>query len=278
MSYGVKSIAIVCLLVIVSQAAAQSVRPCPADLDCSGEVNVTDLLLLFDAWGECPDPNDCPADLSGDGAVNTSDLLLLFDAWGECVFEYAEPHENSEVWQIGLEFLGEDGPLLPSQEILDRIERDMDLIRTEVPHLKDKIHVAKWVPNTIIASYPANEPAPNVECLLAYYQGEVTNVFFGHMHVIQFAGQSNMEAMSALFADLPETAWAEPDHILGGDNFWVPTDLGGGTWHWWIDNGWHDCFDGCDCHIIYDIEVDIDGNVTVLNVQKFGMPWCEFPW
>jgi hypothetical protein len=54
----------------------------PGDLNHDGVVDVADLLILFDQWGECPDPDDCPADLNGDGEVNSSDLLILFDNWG----------------------------------------------------------------------------------------------------------------------------------------------------------------------------------------------------
>jgi hypothetical protein len=54
---------------------------CPADFNGDGVVNVSDLLILFDAWGSCP---GCDEDLNGDGVVNVSDLLLLFDAWGDC--------------------------------------------------------------------------------------------------------------------------------------------------------------------------------------------------
>jgi hypothetical protein len=54
----------------------------PGDLNHDGVVDVADLLILFDNWGECPDPDDCPADLNGDGIVNVADLLILFDNWG----------------------------------------------------------------------------------------------------------------------------------------------------------------------------------------------------
>lgn len=58
--------------------------PCviPADLNCDGTVNVTDLLALFAAWGPCADVDDCPADLNNSGVVDVSDLLLLFASWG----------------------------------------------------------------------------------------------------------------------------------------------------------------------------------------------------
>lgn len=53
------------------------------DLNGDGSVDVSDLLLLFAAWGACPKlPASCPADLNGDGAVDVSDLLILFANWG----------------------------------------------------------------------------------------------------------------------------------------------------------------------------------------------------
>ena len=55
---------------------------CPADTNGSGEVNVTDLLLLLGAWGPCPAP--CPPDTNSDGAVNVTELLALLAAWGPC--------------------------------------------------------------------------------------------------------------------------------------------------------------------------------------------------
>lgn len=52
------------------------------DINCDDVVNVSDLLLLFGAWGDCPHDGSCPADLNGDGVVNVSDLLILFANWG----------------------------------------------------------------------------------------------------------------------------------------------------------------------------------------------------
>lgn len=49
------------------------------DLNCDGVVDVSDLLILLAAWGNC---ENCPADLNGDGTVDVSDLLVLLANWG----------------------------------------------------------------------------------------------------------------------------------------------------------------------------------------------------
>ena len=54
---------------------------CSADIDNSGEVNVTDLLAVIDSWGAC---DMCTTDINGDGFVNVSDLLIVIASWGPC--------------------------------------------------------------------------------------------------------------------------------------------------------------------------------------------------
>jgi endonuclease/exonuclease/phosphatase family metal-dependent hydrolase len=54
---------------------------CSADVDNSGEVNVTDLLAVIDSWGSC---DMCSADINGDGVVDVSDLLVIIGSWGPC--------------------------------------------------------------------------------------------------------------------------------------------------------------------------------------------------
>ncbi len=55
--------------------------PAPGDLDYDGSVNVSDLLLLLQAWGPCTMPTYCPADLTGDGTTGVADLLELLSGW-----------------------------------------------------------------------------------------------------------------------------------------------------------------------------------------------------
>ena len=53
---------------------------CPADINGDGSVNVTDLLIVLDQWGN----TDSPADVNSDGTVDVNDLLMLIGAWGQC--------------------------------------------------------------------------------------------------------------------------------------------------------------------------------------------------
>ncbi|MDP7005342.1 MAG: hypothetical protein QF718_03935 [Phycisphaerales bacterium] len=62
--------------------------PCPTDVTNDGTVDVSDLLLLFDWWGDCGDGTyRPPADSTGDCCVDVNDLLDVIDSWGEsCSF------------------------------------------------------------------------------------------------------------------------------------------------------------------------------------------------
>ena len=50
----------------------------PADINQDGSVNVTDMLIIIDQWGQ----TNSIADINNDGIVNVSDLLMVIDNWG----------------------------------------------------------------------------------------------------------------------------------------------------------------------------------------------------
>jgi len=53
---------------------------CPPDLNQDGYVNVSDLLVVIDQWGQ----TNSLADVNEDGIVNVSDLLIVVGNWGPC--------------------------------------------------------------------------------------------------------------------------------------------------------------------------------------------------
>jgi hypothetical protein len=249
--------------------------PCTADFDCSGEVDVLDLLQLLDAWGPCKKGYDCPEDLNQDGVVDVIDLLTLLDQWGPCAFQYVNP-DNPEAWQIGLEMPGPNPPFHPSPEDYQRIIFDQASIRTQIPALDGVTHFPKWVDNQLLVSLDPNQPHDGFECLNTHFQLVNMQHLFSTWWVLTFAGSINVEFLAVGYASLPEVLYAEPNYWIGGDKFWVPTVGQGGVWHWFIDDGWHDCFDGCDCHRYYWIDTHPDGTVILTDYQEVGMPWCEF--
>lgn len=257
--------------VMLMAGSAQASRPCPPDINCSGGVDVSDLLSVINAWGQ----SGTPSDVNGSGTVEVGDLLAVINAWGPCVFDFGPAFPDPEVHQIGLEMLGPGGALTLSQQLYDRIERDLDLIRTAHPSLASQPHSPAWVPNSLLVNAP-NPQAPDYLCHNAYYQVTAVSHLFSTWYVVDFAASVNVEALAQVYMADAGISFAEPDGFIGGQNFYEPVDLGNGTWRWNIDDGWHDCFDGCDCHNYYVIDVDAPGNVTLVSFQQIGQPWCQF--
>ena len=56
---------------------------CP-DANGDGEIDVNDILIIIDAWGDCVPDQKCPADVDADGFVNVNDVLLVISGWGLC--------------------------------------------------------------------------------------------------------------------------------------------------------------------------------------------------
>lgn len=65
----------------VSAIVVAELPKCVGDLNSDGVVDVSDLLILLAAWGNC---GNCEADITNDGVVDVSDLLALLAAWGAC--------------------------------------------------------------------------------------------------------------------------------------------------------------------------------------------------
>ncbi|MCH8822864.1 MAG: hypothetical protein IH984_05075 [Planctomycetes bacterium] len=260
-------------LALMLTSSIHAAPPCNADLDDDGQVGTSDLLLLFSSWGPC---EGCVADLNGDGSVNTSDILELFAGWGPTQFEFADGQDDAEAQQIAIEMLGAGGPLNVPTDIYERVDRDLDLIRAAVPDLISQLHSPAWVEGQILAQILENEPQQEYLCLNEYYQVINLDNFSSNLWLITFADNINIPALAPIYAATPAVSFAEPNGIFGGQNFWTPTDFGGGLWQWVIDDGWHDCFDGCDCHRVYTIRTDSKKNVQIISIEEFGQPWCDF--
>ncbi|MHC4081879.1 MAG: hypothetical protein ACYS15_12855 [Planctomycetota bacterium] len=251
---------------------AHAALPCDADLDDDGAVGVTDFLLLLAAWGT--DPGG-PPDFNGDGTVGITDFLDLLAAWGPIAFDYGPAVPDAEAQQIGLEMLGASGALLVPPDVYERIDFDLDLIRNFEPGLLGQTHSPAWLANELIVQLIPAAPEGEYLCLNEQYQVIAEDNLFGDWWVLTFAGNLNIPALAQVYMQAPNVQVAEPNGLIGGQNFWTPTDHGT-HWIWEIDDGWLDCFDGCDCHRLYTFRTTTGGSISLIGFVEFGQPWCEF--
>jgi hypothetical protein len=247
--------------------------PCNADLDDNGAVGASDLLILLVSWGPCA---ECPADFDGNGSVGASDLLVLLTGWGPTVFDFGPPLDDPEAEQIALEMLGPSGRLRPELADYNRIITYQALIRAADKRLLDQTHSPAWVANQMIVQREEGEPQQDYLCLNEFYQVTNESHLFSNWYLLTFADDLNIPALTGIYMDAASVLFAEPNGIIGGQNFWEATKLKGGLWRWDIDDGWLDCFDGCDCHRVYVIETDAKGNVEIISIEEWGQPWCDF--
>lgn len=64
---------------LVESTSCVFTPPCqPADLNCDGIVNGSDLAIVLGSWGPCA---GCPADLDGDGIVGGTDIAIILGNW-----------------------------------------------------------------------------------------------------------------------------------------------------------------------------------------------------
>lgn len=244
---------------------------CPGDLSGDAIVNGADLAQLLGQWSGAG-----PADLNGDGVVNGADLAALLGAWGACqALVYEVPLVPTEAFQIGLELLGDSGPLFPPADIQVRINQDLIAIRDAIPALASQTHSPAWLANRIIISIDLAADQQPIECLDAFFSGDQA-LLFSNIFTVTFPGPINVLAVAAQYAATPGVNFAEPDALIGGQNTWSPAPTPSGVWRWTIDDGFLDCFDGCDCHQVYVLDTTPEGQVTQISFEQFGAPWCTF--
>ncbi|MEM7228577.1 MAG: hypothetical protein AAF432_07155 [Planctomycetota bacterium] len=253
----------------------------------NGLVNIDDLLAVINAFGQTDGRCDLAPDNGdgtfGNGIVNIDDVLGVINAFGDCPgFEYPPPARNAEAEQIALEMLGPFGGLFAPPELIDRVERDLALIRAAEPTLATEFHTPTWSGLGLILTLDDALPQDNFDCLNEYY-GVTDITVLGALGfvIIDFPRVHNSAQMVTNYLAAPEVLTAGEDFIVGGQNFWTPTaPLANpdATWTWNVDDGFFDCFDGCDCHYFYTFRVSAGGDVVLISSSTVGQPWCEFPF
>jgi subtilisin family serine protease len=54
-----------------------------SDINQDGKISFSDLLMILNNWGECPEEETCPTDINQDGTTNQNDMDILFLNWNK---------------------------------------------------------------------------------------------------------------------------------------------------------------------------------------------------
>lgn len=268
-------------LIGVVAAFGQPICIPPGDLNGDSSVNLQDFQMIADCLGgpgQAAPPEGCNpadaqlADLDDDGDVDLRDYLRHLEHFGGTFFHYGPARANGEAERLAMDVSGE---LRAPDEEYNRILNDLALIRQMFPPLVSVVDDPDYVPTHLIVSLFSGQSLNPYKELNRFYQSTGEQVLFGSTFLLTFCGPLNMPVLAQEYADLAVVNYAEPDGFFGHDDRITVTQLGT-AYRYSIDDGFHDCFDGCDCHRLWEIEVNNQGVVSLISYSEQGLPWCDF--
>jgi hypothetical protein len=271
-------LAIISVLAIPAGALSQSCYG-SGDLDGDGVVAVSDLdafaTVMIGPDRPLPPAGDpdlfARADHDGDTDVDLHDFADQMSYVADTYFAYGRHRDNAEAELLAMVLTNS---LRAPDAAYDRILRDLDRIRTVYAELATVIDDPDFLPNQLIVGVGSNPPAAYV-ALNEFYL-VVDEDVHSSWRVLTFCDNLNGEVLRDEYAAIPGVNWAEPNYLIGIDDYITIAVLAGDVYRYTIDDGFHDCFDGCDCHRVWVIDVDSDAGVTLVSYDEWGQPWCDF--
>jgi hypothetical protein len=252
----------------------------PGDIDTNGSVTLDDFALLSACLagpGADTPPDGCPpavfwrADLDSDGDVDLADAGRFAERHLDDYFLYGPRRENLEAELLAMDAAGQ---LRAPDLEYERILRDLELIRIKHPELATVVDDMDYAPNQLIVGLLEGQPTDTYEAFNEYYL-LVDEEVHSWWRVLTFCDHLNAYLLDLIYEALPEVDWAQPNYLIGTDDQ-IAVSILGTTYRYEIDDGFHDCFDGCDCHRFWTIDVDLAGTVTLVSYEEWGWSWCDF--
>jgi hypothetical protein len=188
-------------------------------------------------------------------------------------FDYGPHRDNPEAEQLAMH-LG--GALRAPDAEYGRILRDLQAARAAFPALTGAVDDPDYAPNQLIVALKPGFPTASFDQTNAYYQLVDLDLLFGTTYVLTFCDTLNAPVLSSIYEGLSSVDYAEPNGLFGTDDK-ITIAILGTTWRYTIEDGFTDCFDGCDCKRLWIIDVDASGVPALVNFNENGAPWCVFP-
>ncbi len=259
-------------------ASSVSAQDCygPGDIHGDGIVDAADLAAMGQAMRgpDVPisggDPEAQRADSDGDGDVDMRDAACLMRLAGKTYFDYGPHRDNLEAEMLAMTL---SGHLRAPDAQYERILADLASIRAVFPELATVIDDPDYAPNQLLVGINARSDG-GIDRLNEYYR-VIDQDIHATWRVLTFCDNLNATVLAGEYAAVSGVSWAEPNYMVGIDDY-ISIEVLGSVYRYDIDDGFWDCFDGCDCHRQWVIDVDEAGKVTLVSYQEWGMPWCEF--
>ncbi|MCH8150451.1 MAG: FG-GAP repeat protein, partial [Planctomycetes bacterium] len=238
-------------------------------------------------------PDDCDPDCNFSGTPDSCDILEGIsqdidedgipdecENWSLCqtgpeYFDFGPHRLDSEAERLAMQVSWE---LRAPDDEYDRIRSDLSLIREAFPMLDAVVDDPGYAPDQLIVRLSSSGSLPSYEDMNTYYQVVEDSLLGGtDTHLLTFCDNLNAPVLSAEYTALPGVLYAEPNLAIGTDDE-ITITLLGGVRRYTIVDGFHDCFDGCDCERTWVIDVDEAGDVTLIlyDENDFGWSWCVF--
>jgi len=211
-------------------------------------------------------------DLDGDSDIDLHDVAQWAILVGQSYFAYGPHRDDREAEMLAMEVSRE---LRAPDAEYERIVRDLMLIRALYPELATAIDDADYVPNELLVSVDDTQLLDDYYALNEYYlvvEEEIHSFF----RVLTFCDNLNMPELAQIYTACQNVDYADPNWMIGIDDF-ITIRVFGEIYRYSIDDGFWDCFDGCDCHYLWVIEVDAAGTVELISYREQGESWCPWP-
>jgi len=149
--------------------------------------------------------------------------------------------EVPEAQQIALESSGE---LLPSDPLVQRIEKDLTAIRGQFPAVTEVHHTKKWQPGKLMINDVKKETLEAINKSI-YGPSESQAIFQDKIFLVTFKKPYNPEKLAEILKKDFGVENARPDGVLGGSTSITMTTDPSGKNTYVIMKGWGDCMSGC---------------------------------
>lgn len=270
-------------LALLTEIKPASAQPCIGlgDIDGSGQVGLDDLGLIAQCLGgpgvvsppvDCGSASFTAIDLDADGDADLHDVALFQRETGSEYFPYGPELLDDEAEQLAMILSGE---LRAPLDEYERIQGDLAKIRAAHPELQNVVDDPDFVPDHLLVGINNALPLDAYHALNDFYL--VTNEqIIGSFRVLTFCDDINAIALAPIYEALPVVTFAEPDGLIGTSNKITVQKKAGGTYGYVIEDGFCDCFDGCDCKRTWVIDVRANGQVILISVTESGFGHCNF--